>query len=417
MARSGAGDSGRRARRVLRRRRCGDSGGPRRPLVRAGRHADRAGVPNPGHRRLGCSYPWRPRRTRRCRLWTARGRGRRGGAAARARPLRQLDGGGVRPLRRGPARLAVRAGGPAVRRISASATWSWSPRLDCWASRGSVLVSATPPRFARAVRRTWIAASVAPGRSLGGHRLSASVRHVPLLAAIPAALGSAPTGIVGWLTLVVATLFTFEHSPCRGRQRRQPRARRRRARAAAHTGHQTDPGHPAACTASSSRSVQRSCLSRSSRPAQQARLGGDPAVRHRRAPARRRHWQGARHTGDCRRRRPAAWSGCARGHLRRRTHARAARGTGAPYTSADPSAREPRYARARQRYGRGRHRGGHLASAGRVEWLAQAYGACLAWTLLMKVAVLFRLRQPRAEAPYPRAVQPVRRVAESGRSD
>jgi magnesium transporter len=35
-----------------------------------------------------------------------------------------------------------------------------------------------------------------------------------------------------------------------------------------------------------------------------------------------------------------------------------------------------------------------------VDWLAQAYGACLAWTLLMKVAVLLPLRQSRADAPY-----------------
>ncbi|MGE3518853.1 MAG: magnesium transporter, partial [Vicinamibacterales bacterium] len=41
-----------------------------------------------------------------------------------------------------------------------------------------------------------------------------------------------------------------------------------------------------------------------------------------------------------------------------------------------------------------------LASAGRVEWLAHAYGACLVWTLLLKVTVLIRLRRPREDAPF-----------------
>ena len=61
-----------------------------------------------------------------------------------------------------------------------------------------------------AVWRTWVAASVVLAM-VGWAWLSASVRHVPLLA-IPASLGSAPTGIVGWLSLVVAMLFTFEHT-------------------------------------------------------------------------------------------------------------------------------------------------------------------------------------------------------------
>ncbi len=41
-----------------------------------------------------------------------------------------------------------------------------------------------------------------------------------------------------------------------------------------------------------------------------------------------------------------------------------------------------------------------ILSAGHVEWLAHAYAACLACTLLVKVTVLVRLRQPRAEAPF-----------------
>jgi magnesium transporter len=41
-----------------------------------------------------------------------------------------------------------------------------------------------------------------------------------------------------------------------------------------------------------------------------------------------------------------------------------------------------------------------VTSAGRVDWLAQAYGACLAWTLLLKVAVLLPLRQSRTDAPF-----------------
>ena len=41
-----------------------------------------------------------------------------------------------------------------------------------------------------------------------------------------------------------------------------------------------------------------------------------------------------------------------------------------------------------------------VASAGRVEWIAHAYGATLAWTLLLKVAVLVRLRRPREESPF-----------------
>ncbi len=39
-------------------------------------------------------------------------------------------------------------------------------------------------------------------------------------------------------------------------------------------------------------------------------------------------------------------------------------------------------------------------SAGRVEWLAHAYAACLAWTILVKVTVLIRLRQPQSETPF-----------------
>ncbi|MEQ1907768.1 MAG: magnesium transporter [Vicinamibacterales bacterium] len=41
-----------------------------------------------------------------------------------------------------------------------------------------------------------------------------------------------------------------------------------------------------------------------------------------------------------------------------------------------------------------------ILSAGHVEWLAHAYAACLAWTLLLKVTVLIRLRQPHGEAPF-----------------
>jgi magnesium transporter len=41
-----------------------------------------------------------------------------------------------------------------------------------------------------------------------------------------------------------------------------------------------------------------------------------------------------------------------------------------------------------------------VASAGRVEWLAHAYAASLAWTLLLKVTVLARLRRPRGESPF-----------------
>ena len=41
-----------------------------------------------------------------------------------------------------------------------------------------------------------------------------------------------------------------------------------------------------------------------------------------------------------------------------------------------------------------------LLSAGHVEWMAHAYAACLAWTLLLKVVVLLRLRRPRNEAPF-----------------
>ncbi len=41
-----------------------------------------------------------------------------------------------------------------------------------------------------------------------------------------------------------------------------------------------------------------------------------------------------------------------------------------------------------------------IASAGRVEWIAHAYAATLAWTLLIKVAVLMRLRRPREESPF-----------------
>ena len=35
-----------------------------------------------------------------------------------------------------------------------------------------------------------------------------------------------------------------------------------------------------------------------------------------------------------------------------------------------------------------------VISAGRVEWIAHAYAACLAWTILLKVVVLVRLRRP-----------------------
>jgi magnesium transporter len=41
-----------------------------------------------------------------------------------------------------------------------------------------------------------------------------------------------------------------------------------------------------------------------------------------------------------------------------------------------------------------------VASAGRVQWIAHAYGATLAWTLLLKVAVLVRLRRPREDSPF-----------------
>ncbi len=41
-----------------------------------------------------------------------------------------------------------------------------------------------------------------------------------------------------------------------------------------------------------------------------------------------------------------------------------------------------------------------ISSAGRVEWLAHAYAACLAWTLVLKVTVLIRLRRPIEEAPF-----------------
>ncbi len=41
-----------------------------------------------------------------------------------------------------------------------------------------------------------------------------------------------------------------------------------------------------------------------------------------------------------------------------------------------------------------------ISSAGRVEWIAHAYAATLAWTLLIKVAVLVRLRRPREESPF-----------------
>ncbi len=41
-----------------------------------------------------------------------------------------------------------------------------------------------------------------------------------------------------------------------------------------------------------------------------------------------------------------------------------------------------------------------VVSAGRVEWIAHAYAATLAWTLLIKVAVLVRLRRPREESPF-----------------
>ncbi len=41
-----------------------------------------------------------------------------------------------------------------------------------------------------------------------------------------------------------------------------------------------------------------------------------------------------------------------------------------------------------------------VISAGRVEWLAHAYAACLAWTLLLKVMVLAKLRRPIEEAPF-----------------
>jgi magnesium transporter len=41
-----------------------------------------------------------------------------------------------------------------------------------------------------------------------------------------------------------------------------------------------------------------------------------------------------------------------------------------------------------------------VASAGRVEWIAHGYAATLAWTLLIKVAVLVRLRRPREESPF-----------------
>ncbi len=43
---------------------------------------------------------------------------------------------------------------------------------------------------------------------------------------------------------------------------------------------------------------------------------------------------------------------------------------------------------------------GVIASAGKVEWLAHAYAACLVWTLLLKVTVLIRLRRPVEEAPF-----------------
>jgi len=41
-----------------------------------------------------------------------------------------------------------------------------------------------------------------------------------------------------------------------------------------------------------------------------------------------------------------------------------------------------------------------VSSAGRVEWLAHAYAACLAWTLVLKVTVLIRLRRPIEDAPF-----------------
>lgn len=41
-----------------------------------------------------------------------------------------------------------------------------------------------------------------------------------------------------------------------------------------------------------------------------------------------------------------------------------------------------------------------VISSGRVEWLAHAYAACLAWTLVLKVTVLISLRQSKDEAPF-----------------
>ncbi|MGC4081024.1 MAG: hypothetical protein QM736_02670 [Vicinamibacterales bacterium] len=41
-----------------------------------------------------------------------------------------------------------------------------------------------------------------------------------------------------------------------------------------------------------------------------------------------------------------------------------------------------------------------VVSAGRVEWLAHAYAACLAWTLVLKVTILIKLRRPVEDAPF-----------------
>ena len=50
--------------------------------------------------------------------------------------------------------------------------------------------------------------------------------------------------------------------------------------------------------------------------------------------------------------------------------------------------------------GAGAAAGAIIVSAAHVEWLAHAYAACLAWTLLLKVTVLLRLRRPRADTPF-----------------
>ncbi len=99
----------------------------------------------------------------------------------------------------------------------------------------------------RAVRRTWIAASVLLAIVVWrAHHRVWSIVLSSCRSRISTICGCARRASSAWLAIASTTVFTFGQCARRHRQRRQPRARRRRTGTAAHPRRAPDAGDPAA---------------------------------------------------------------------------------------------------------------------------------------------------------------------------